>query len=425
MPFTGDEQQATLLRGGTVLTCDPHTPDLLTGDIRIDGGQVSNLASTVLPRPGDRVIDVTGTIVFPGLVDAHQHLWESPFALQRPNLGLAQYFAEFVTGAAAAVDPQHLHDIVLTALRSALREGVTTTFDWCHATNTPEHAAASIDAARLSGSRYVFGYGPPVALDYYRSDKPHPTAMEGVAASVATDSLIHVAAALRGPDLSPWETCVEDIRRARESGLVVSMHVGTRASGPGGVQSLADHGMLGPDLHVVHGTDSTLAELHALSDAGATLVVPPLAELMMGTGSPPLRRAAAADLPVALGVDTVLGVPPGMFAQMRAALQCLRDGAWDAWDPPSRSTCRDVLTSATLYGAQAAGLSDETGSLVVGKSADVVVMEALAPPNSLDQAYAQVVWNGHASRVRMVLVAGHQVVGPGQFDTHNTKEISQ
>jgi cytosine/adenosine deaminase-related metal-dependent hydrolase len=268
----------------------------------------------------------------------------------------------------------------------------------------------------------VFGYGPPIAFGFYRSDRRHPDHLEQIADRAASGSLVRVAAALRGPDLSPFATCLDDIRRARDRGLIMSMHIGTRATGSGGVSSLVEAGVLGEDMHFIHATDSSREELLAMAESGATLVIPPIAELVMGTGSPPFRRAAQVGLDVALGVDTVLGGPASMFEQMRAALQCLRDDAWDGLRPPLRSTCRDVLVSATLNGARACGLASETGSLAVGKSADLLVLQPPSTPLSIDQAYAQVVWTGHPSRIRSVFVAGHELISSTDEDKESRGE---
>ncbi|MFD6287079.1 amidohydrolase family protein [Streptomyces sp. NPDC060205] len=397
-----------LLRGATVLTCDPQIPSLQRGDILIDAGRISAVGTDLVAPPGSEVVDLVGSIVIPGLIDAHQHLWEHTYLLCHPELGLGAYFKEFVADAAAAVTPDGLYDTVRAALRSAVTSGTTTTFDWCHVTNTPEHAQAAVAAALSSPSRYVFGYGPPVALGYYNSARHHPNDMEKLAAEhgSTTHERVSVAAALRGPDLSPPEVVRADIERARQAGIPISMHVSTHVSGPGGVTSLHEQGLLGPDLQFVHLTDASTDELRLVSNSGGRIVVPPIAELAMGTGVPPLRRVTDAGSRAALAVDTVLGSPLDMFNQMRAAAILLRAAEWDGSCPPVGSRLEDILAAATIEGARACWLDDVTGSLTPGKWADLVILEPGRPVATIEEALAHVVWNGSADRISTVLVGG-------------------
>ena len=399
---------ATLLRGATVLTCDRNVPDLFRGDVLVRGGRIEAVGAELPVRQDIRIVDVGGTIIFPGLVDAHQHLWESPHLLQQANMGMGSYFSEFIPREAGAVTPESLHHTVTSALKNAVAAGTTTTFDWCHVTNSGEHAEASLAAASASGSRYVFGYGPPVALGYYGSSRGHPEDMETVAEAYRgpAPERVGIAAALRGPDLSPPDTVDSDIRRARTAGLPISMHLSTRRAGPGGVTSLHQRGLLGPDLQFVHLTDASADELAMVADCGGRVAVPAIAELSMGAGFPPLRRMADAGVRFALAVDSVLGSPPDMFAQMRAAAGLLRAGRWRGDEPPAGSEASDVLIAATVEGARACWLENVTGSLTPGKWADLVVLRPSRPVSTVAEAAAQVVWMGDASRLESVLVAG-------------------
>ena len=65
-------------------------------------------------------------------------------------------------------------------------------------------------------------------------------------------------------------------------------------------------------------------------------------------------------------------------------------------------------SEATIEGARACWLDDVTGSIAPGKSADLVVFRPDQPPRSLDEAFAQVVWAGDATRLEAVLVGGEE-----------------
>ncbi|MGO4247627.1 amidohydrolase family protein [Paenarthrobacter sp. RAF54_2] len=221
---------------------------------------------------------------------------------------------------------------------------------------------------------------------------------------------VSIAAALRGPDLSPIEVARKEIERARAIGIPISMHVATRRAGPGGISALSEKGLLGPDLQFVHVTDASNDEVAMIADAGAQIVVPPIAELSMGTGFPPLRRLADSHSHFGLGVDSVLGSPPDMFSQMRLAAGLLRAGEWTAGEPPAGSGITSVLAAATIGGARACWMAEETGSLTPGKSADLLLFRPSRAVETLAEAYGQVIWMGDPSRLVSVRVAGEEML---------------
>src|SRR6201996_4785483 len=64
----------TLFKGGTIVTMDPKVPNLAIGDVLVDGGRIAAVG-TALSADNAETIDATGSIVMPGLVDAHHHMW--------------------------------------------------------------------------------------------------------------------------------------------------------------------------------------------------------------------------------------------------------------------------------------------------------------------------------------------------------------
>lgn len=164
----------------------------------------------------------------------------------------------------------------------------------------------------------------------------------------------------------------------------------------------------------MHLTDTSAKEFRRIFRAKAQMVIPSISELSMGIGTPPLRALAKKSRKFGLGVDSVVGAPPDMFAQMRSAMLILRDGPWKGpWDnstPPKGSLSADVLAAATRGGARACWLDDVTGSLTPGKAADLLVMRPTRPVETIEQAFGQVVWMGEPSRLESVLVHGLEML---------------
>ena len=64
----------TLFKGGAVVTMDSTVPNLATGDVLVDGDRIAAVGGNIQVDDA-QVIDAAGSIVMPGLIDAHHHMW--------------------------------------------------------------------------------------------------------------------------------------------------------------------------------------------------------------------------------------------------------------------------------------------------------------------------------------------------------------
>ena len=147
-----------MLRGGTVVTMDPQLGTLPRGDVLIEDGVIAAVAPDLSVDEAE-IVDVTGHIVAPGMIDTHRHTWQTQLRALCADWTLADY----LFGIRLGVSPAYLAEDVqlgnhLGAL-DALNSGVTTILDFSHCNNTPEHADAAITGLRDAGIRAVFGYG--------------------------------------------------------------------------------------------------------------------------------------------------------------------------------------------------------------------------------------------------------------------------
>jgi 5-methylthioadenosine/S-adenosylhomocysteine deaminase len=109
------------------------------------------------------MIDATGMVVLPGIVDTHWHMWNS---LLRGLVGATRETAYFPTllKFAPHYTPQDTYFATRLALADAVNAGVVTVHNWAHNIRNPEHADRSVDAHLESGLRARFSYGSPQGL---------------------------------------------------------------------------------------------------------------------------------------------------------------------------------------------------------------------------------------------------------------------
>lgn len=154
--------------------------------------------------------------------------------------------------------------------------------------------------------------------------------------------------------------------------------------GPRGepIVDLADAGLLGPDINLVHANFLTDREFQSTANCGSSIAITPEVEMQMALGMPPTGAALSNGIPITLGTDVVTGVSTDMFSQMRFLLQTERARQndmlllQDTMPDQLNISARDVLGMATIDGAKALGLDRHTGSLTPGKCADIVLIRA-------------------------------------------------
>jgi 5-methylthioadenosine/S-adenosylhomocysteine deaminase len=389
-----------LLKGGCVLSLDPKVGDFDTADVLIENGKIA------LVRPNisvdAQVIDATNTIVMPGFVDTHRHMWQGTVRNSLPNGLLNDYIRDILGSVRSAMRPEDVHIGDLVSALGAINAGVTTVLDWSHIGNTPAHTDAAIAGLRESGIRavYAFGGGAGPASRY-----PDDIRRLRKQYFSSNDQLTTLALA-GGLSAAEWAV-------AREVGASISVH----ASG-----SLAGlEKAVGPDVTYIHCNTFTEQAWKMVAASGGHVSISCPIEMEMGHGIPPIQPALDHGLRPSLSVDVETQMPGDLFTQMRAVftlqrMQALaRQRANDA-NPPALLTVRDVIGFATINGARANRLDNKIGTLTPGKDADVIVLRAdainVAPMNN---AYSAVVQAMDTSNVDTVIIAGQVRKRQGQL----------
>jgi 5-methylthioadenosine/S-adenosylhomocysteine deaminase len=369
-----------LIRGGYVLTMD-SAGDLPGGDVHLRDGVIQQIG-TNLDVPEAEVIDASGKIVLPGLVDTHWHMWNTLLRGMSDGPDRSGYFANCV-GIGRHFLPADTYAGTRLAAAEAIDAGITTVHDWAHNIRGMDWAESGLRALGESGlrARFSYGYETGHANDQLMALED----LAGIRAawpSYHADERIHLGVAWRGTGgsnpamrVAP-ELYRAEIAAARALGLPVSVHACGPAGAAGQVLTYADEGLLGPDLQLVHLNNASATEIALAAQAGTPVSVSPWTELQIGYGQPVTGELLAAGLPVGLSVDTtMLSGNADLFAVMKVTQACANGQARHEF----ALAARDVLRLATIDGARTLGLGTVTGSLAVGKRADVIVVSVDAP----------------------------------------------
>jgi 5-methylthioadenosine/S-adenosylhomocysteine deaminase len=380
----------TLIRAGWVVTMDPTLGDIKNGCVLVDGETITAVGANLAAPAGATVVDAPGVIVIPGLVNAHQHTWQTGLRGVAGDWTILEYFRQMHAGLATKFKPDDIYIATLVGALNQVNCGTTTLVDWCHNNPTPDHSDRGIDGLIESGIRGAFFHGSPKpdpkpgAKPFW--EMPHPRAeVERLKKRLPTkDGRVTLGLAILGPHYSTYDVAVHDFELAREFGLIASMHcAGAEARTPDGWDRLAKDGLLGDNNNIVHGNNLTDAQLKFMLERGVTFSLTPETEMTQGHGFAITGRLRALGAKPSLGVDLESGISGDMFTVARVALSTQR--AMDNADSKAKAgklpdtasiACREALQWITVEGARMLKMEDRIGSLAPGKQADLVMVQA-------------------------------------------------
>lgn len=413
--------------------------DILLEDDRIAG--VFHVDADDRPSPGavDEVIDASGMLALPGLVNTHHHF----FQVLTRNLPVAQEARLFdwlvrhydvwtgITG-----------EMVSVAARAAIGEllltGCTTTTD--HHYLFPAAAPGDlidrqVAAARALGIRFHPTRGS-MEMGASRGGLPPDSLVEDAADVLADcrrlvdevhDPSPRAMTRLALAPCAPFNVS-EDLMRdtaalARKHGLRLHTHLGETVEENAycektyGMRPLAYADRLGwveEDVWLAHAVTFDDDEIRLMGERGMGISHCPSSNLRLGSGVAPVRRYLDAGVTVGLGVDgSASNDSSHLLGEVRQGLLVHRLGPDAGW-----LTAREVLEIATVGGARVLG-RDDIGRLEPGLAADVVLidLEQLPYAGAKADPLAAVVFNHPLRPVSTVIVNGRVVVRAGQL-TH-------
>ncbi|MEI7805664.1 MAG: amidohydrolase family protein [Hyphomicrobiales bacterium] len=419
-----------LIKGGSIISMDAGIKDLPRGDVLVENGRIAAVAPS-LSADNAEIIDASGMIVLPGLINAHVHTWQSALRGIAGDWTVAKYMQSMHGGLAGHYRPDDIYIANLMGALNQLNSGSTTLVDWCHSNRTPEHTDAAIAGLTDSGARALFLHGSPKPDpkpgQKHFSEVPMPRVeierlRKGRFAS--DQGLVTFGLAILGPYYSVREVSRADAMLAREFDLIASMHVGGgKPMQPDGFEVLLKENLVGDNFNIVHGNDMKHEVIRAVAGKGGQFTVTAEVELQMGYGDPLTGVLQACGSPVSIGSDVEPAARGDMFSAMRMTMQYERHRrtleilAEKGSRPlPMPVTCRQALEWVTINGAKMARIEDRVGSLTPGKQADVLLLRAgdlnMFP---VVDPVASVVMQAGVANVDTVLVAGRVVKRNGKL----------
>ncbi|WP_030490780.1 amidohydrolase family protein [Micromonospora chokoriensis] len=410
-----------VFRNGLVLTMDDAHTVLPGADVLVIGDRIAEVG-VGLTAPDDALeIDATDGILMPGMVDTHRHLWQTAMRGYGADWTLTQYFVWYYLESGKLFRPEDVYAGNLLGAIEAIDAGVTTTVDWSHGLQTPEHADAAVDALEAVDGRFVLAYGNIQQGPWQWATSPefrdfHRRRIDG-----GKLAGFQMAFDVTGDPAFPERAAFEV---ARELGAPVTTHAGVwGATNDDGIRLMHENGFMTPSTVYVHAATLTHDSYNRIAATGGSVSVSTESEQSAGQGYPPTWQLRHHDIPVSLSMDTSVWWSGDLFSAMRSTLgadrsrEHLEAHAKQETITHCHLRAEQVVEWATRGGARALGMDSTIGALTPGRQADVVLIKNDASPAMFPilNPHGHVVFQAQRADVHTVLVGGRVVKRDGRL----------
>jgi 5-methylthioadenosine/S-adenosylhomocysteine deaminase len=405
-----------VFRNATVLTMDPSLGLIERGDVLVMDKRIAAVGHHLAVPEGTVDIDATDGIVMPGMVDTHRHMWQTALRGFGADWTLTNYFQFYYLNWGKIFRPEDIYAGNLLSAIEAVDAGVTTTVDWSHGLQTVDYADAAVDALEAVPGRFVLAYGNLLGAPWQWTKAPEFADFIRRRIDGRGDMLgMQLAFDVTGDPAFPERAAFEV---AREFNLPVTTHAGVwGATNDNGIRLMHEHGFMTPSTIYVHAATLSDDSYQRIAATGGHASVSAESEQNAGQGYPPTWLLRRHNIPVSLSMDTSVWWSADLFSAMRATLNA--DRCRDHLEAHKRNEtvmlchlrAEQVVTWATLGGAQALGLDSVIGSITPGKKADLVLIKNDQSPVMfpLLNPYGHVVFQAGRGDVHTVMVDGKVV----------------
>lgn len=418
-----------------LVTMDPSRREIVDGGLFVRDGVIEAVGSTSeLPSQADEILDLSGHVVIPGLINTHHHFYQNlTRAVSAAQDSLLFGWLQTLYPIWSRIGPEEVRVSTLVALSELALSGCTCSSDHLYIFPNGARLDDEIDAARTTGVRLHATRGA-MSVGESQGGLPPDTMVEREN-HILEDSLrviqahhdpepgamIRVAVAPCSPFSVSRELMRDAAVLARDQGVMMHTHLAENDDDVAYSQSsfgcrpgqfAEDLGWTGDDVWHAHCVKLDAGEIDLFARSRTGVAHCPCSNMRLGSGIAPVRAMLDAGVPVGIGVDGSASNDSGHLlneARQAMLLQRVSRGA-------DCMSARETLEMATLGGARVLNRTD-LGSLEVGKRADFAafVLASLQMSGSWDPVAALVLCGPPSAAY--TVVEGQIIVRQGHMET--------
>lgn len=408
---------------------NPRMEVIFGAHIGIEGGKIVSIRKTAPKEPPKTIIDGTGMVAMPGLINCHTHLATSVLRCFTDDLTNKEAL-EALLQKEAKMDSRSAKAAALLSIAECLRFGVTSVSDLYYYPNATAQAVAESGIKAnlaLSSYRYI---DQNEEFDFETDEQCRELQKVVDKWHGYDNGRIKIDAGIFAEYTSNYPLWESLAGYASEKGLGMQLHLSETRNE---VDSCLDRTGMTPGellachrLFAVPATASGCAflepeEAKMLGKKKVSAVALPLSAAKNGQPCAPITDLVKAGMNVALGTDGAIQAGNlDMFEVMRGAAMSVRASKGD----PSALPSSAALMMATFCGAQAQGRAQECGMLKEGMDADLVLVDFTAPHlMPCHNVLTGLVYAAKGGDVAMTMVRGKILYQNGRFPTINLNAV--
>ncbi len=416
------------IEGGTILTADTLAPIVSDGLILVRDGEIVYVgprAEATSYHAAQR-IDGEGKLICPGWINTHTHAAMTLFRGLADDLPLATWLQDHIWPAETAVlRPTTVRIGARLAILEMLASGTTTFNDMYFFEEEVAQAAADLGIRALVGegilmfpspSASTTSEGMNLANQLFDKWQNHPLVIPTVAPH------------------SPYTLSETQLRAcdsmARQRGALLHIHLAeTREEVAQSLQThrlspvarLQQMGLLRKGVIAAHAVHLSASDISQMAASQIAVAHCPESNLKLGSGVAPIPVCYLAGIPVGVGTD---GAASNNNLNMLGELHTAAKLHKGVQENPALLSARDWFLIGTIGGAEALGIHGITGSITVGKCADILVYDLSAPhAMPMYDPFSLLMYSLQPSDLSSVLVQGKLVWQEGQLLTGDQNRI--
>jgi len=420
-------QQTDLkIKNGTILTMDGQNSKLENGFLCIRGDTISHIGVEGEKLfKATKTINARGGLILPGLINSHTHAAMSLFRGLADDLPLMKWLNDYIFPVEKRMDTDFVYTGTMLACAEMIMCGTTT---FCDMYLFEDEVAK---AAQKAGMRCLVGevlYDFP-SPNYGLIEKGFEYT-EFLIKKWENDPIINIA-------VEPHSlfTCSPDLlTRANELALnhkvPLIIHVAETLNEIAEVKEKYDKrpfehldslGLLGPHLIADHCVHLEETEIALMADKDIKVVHNPESNMKLASGIAPVQKLLSQGITVGLGTDGCASNNNlDLFTEMDMAAKLQKIQTMD----PTVLDAITTLKMATIEGAKVLGLEDITGSLEIGKKADIIIVDIKKPHlTPMYNPYSHLVYAARGSDVGHSIINGQLVMEDRKLLSLNVNDI--
>ena len=421
----------TLISNVTLVTMNEKMDVLFGAYLAVTGGKITYIGTTAPEGKPATIIDGTGMVAMPGLINCHTHLATTVMRSFLDDAPRAEALEQQLLRE-AKLDDRSVKAAATLGIAECLRFGITSVSDLYYYPDAVAQAAAEAGIkANIALASYRF-IDQNEDFDFETDDQCVEAARVADKWHGYDDDRIRIDAGLQAEYISNYKLWEGLSAWALEKDLGLQLHLAETAAeaeecldrtGLNPAELLNAHGLFAVNTTATGCAALTEEERKLLGKKKVSAVSTPIANAKQGLPATAVADCVKAGMNVALGTGGAIECGNlDLFEVMRATALVSRTAAGDANTMPAAA----VLMMATACGARAQGRADRTGMLKEGMDADLVLVDFSAPHlMPCHDVMNALVFSAKGGDVALTMVNGKVLYQNGAFPTIDLKQTVQ